>query len=124
MLMAGIVRINQAKAPTRDMKSCPRSSSAGSSSGTRALASTGISVVPGNVVLLVRPDLMGIGILFVDDPDAIKHSPFDLEGGEFLLKAGKELIDELLLACALEIVDMRAEDQHESLSRGVPGTGK
>ena len=78
----------------------------------------------GNVVLLVRPDLMGLGILFVDDPDSLKHSPFDIEGGEFPVKAGKELLDERLLARAFEIVDMRAEDQHEYLSRGVPGTGK
>ena len=75
-------------------------------------------------MLLLRPDLAGIGILFVDDPDALKHSPFDLEGGEFLLKAGKELLDERLLARALEVVDMRAEDQHESLSRSVPGTSE
>ena len=39
----------------------------------------------GNVVLLVRPDLMGLGILFVDDPDALELILLDLEGGEFFL---------------------------------------
>ena len=76
------------------------------------------------IALLVRPDLARLGIVFVDDLDALEHSLLDLEGGEFLLKAGKEILDERLLTRALEIVDMRAEDQHESLSRGVPGTGE
>ena len=70
-------------------------------------------------MLLVCPDLEGLGILLVNDPDTLKHSSLHIELGKLLLKARQELLHIRPLTCTLEVVNVRTEYQHETLRRGM-----
>ena len=91
--------------------------------GNQSLRVCGYLLDLREIVLLMRPDLTCLGIQFVDDPDAFKHSPLDLKGRELLLDTCESSLYEGLFTCSLGVVNVSAEDQHEALLRRVRGTG-
>ena len=65
-----------------------------------------------DVVLLVRPDLEGIGVLLVHYPYALEASRFQLERGKLFLESSMQLAAVIFLAGTLKIVHVGANYEH------------
>ena len=66
-------------------------------------------------MVLMRPDLEGRWILFVHHTYALEVPRFDLQGAELLLESSNELLAEFSLARSLEVIDVRTQNEYESL---------
>ena len=68
-----------------------------------------------DVMMLMRPDLEGRWILFVHHTYALEVPSFDRQGAELFLESSDELLAVFSLASSLEVIDVRAQNEYESL---------
>ena len=72
--------------------------------------------------MLMRPDLEGRWILLMHHAHALEGPSLDLQGRELFLESGYEMLAVLSFACSLEVIDVSAQNEHQSL--GHHGFGK
>ena len=70
-----------------------------------------------DVMMLMRPDLEGRWILLMHHAHAFEGPSLDLQGRELFLESGYELLAVLSFACSLEVIDVSAQNEHQSLGR-------
>ena len=62
--------------------------------------------------MLMRPDLEGLRILLMHHAHAFEGPRLDFQGRELFLESGYELLAVFILACSLEIIDVRTQNEH------------
>ena len=70
-----------------------------------------------DVMMLMRPDLVGRRILLVHHSDTLEGPRFDLQGRELLPHALYEPFAVRLFTGSLEVIDMGALNEYQSLGR-------
>jgi len=70
-----------------------------------------------DVLMLMGPDLDGVRVLLMYHAHAFEASRLDLQGGELLLESVDESLAICGLAGSLEVVDVCAQDERQSLGR-------
>ena len=67
--------------------------------------------------MLMNPDFESRWILLMHHSDTLETPSLDLQGGARLLHAVNEPLAIVGIAGCLEVIDMRAQDEHESFGR-------